>query len=119
MRLTVIPALDDGSFDGSCSIGSAGMNAGPAGLGVTREGTQAGRSTVLGRLDSHGLAHDRASVGEDLQLGHGAAAGRSLGAGGRRESTESGGGGRFHERAHGLGLADDGVHDGQIDVGVE
>jgi len=35
-----------------------------------------GTAAVLGRLHRNGLAHDGASVGQDLQLGHGSTARR-------------------------------------------
>jgi hypothetical protein len=51
------------------------------GLGMAREGTKSGSSNaVSGGLDGHGLAHDGATVSKDLELGHGAATWRWLGA---------------------------------------
>ena len=70
-------------------------------------------ATEAGRLDGHGLAHDRAAVGQDLQLGEGAAAGRRLRPRhGRRHGPQAGRRRLLHEGAHGLGLAEDGVHGG-------
>lgn len=67
------------------------------------------------RLDGHGLAHDGAAAGENLQLGHGAAAGGHGGSrGGGRHGTEPGSSGLHHEGAHGLGLAQNRVHGGWL-----
>lgn len=72
------------------------------------------------RLHRHGLAHDGAAVGKDLELGHGAATrGRSRrrrrllrrGADRRRRERPQGRRRRLlQEGAHGLGLAENGVH---------
>lgn len=100
------------------SLGTAGVDGGlVGGGGLVGEGTDAGSAAVTGGLDGEGLAHDGTALGEDLQLGHGAAAGRGradgLGTGSRRHGPESGGRGRLEERAHGLGLAKDGIHGGE------
>lgn len=84
-------------------------------LGLVNEGSRssAGAASSASRLNSHGLAHDGAAVGEDLQLGNGAAARRSGRARGGSHGAEAGSCGLLHEGAHGLGLAKNGVHDGR------
>lgn len=58
------------------------------------------------------LAHNGASTGENLQVGHGAAAGATTGAGtgGRSERAQSGGRGALEEWAHGPRLVEEGLH---------
>jgi hypothetical protein len=87
------------------------MDASLVGLDMSRKGTESsGSNAVSGGLDSHGLAHDRATVSKDLKLGHGAAAWRRLGTSRSRQGSKSSGRGSLEERAHGLGLAKDGIH---------
>lgn len=66
--------------------------------------------TNFSRLDSQRLAHNRATLAEQLQLGDGATAWGGLGTGRGGQSAESGGGGLLQEGAHGLRLAKDSVH---------
>lgn len=78
-------------------------------------GTGDASAGEAGGLDCHGLSHDRAAVGQGLELGHGAAAGRCLRAGdGGRHGTQAGGRCLFHERAHGLRLAENRIHDARF-----
>lgn len=57
------------------------MDASLASLGMARNGTKSSSSeSIPGRLNSHSLTHNRATVSKDLKLGHGAAAWRWLGA---------------------------------------
>lgn len=85
---------------------------------VRRQARNAGaQGAELGRLNGHGLAHDRAAVGKQLQLGHGAAAGRGRnlranGAGRSRQSSQRGRRRLLEERTHGLGLPQNSVHGG-------
>lgn len=83
------------------------------GLLNERSRSSAGAASHASRLNSHGLAHDGAAVGEDLQLGDGATARRSGGARGGGHGAEAGSRGLLHEGAHSLGLAKNGVHDGR------
>lgn len=86
-----------------------------------------------GGLDGEGLAHDGAALAEQLEAREGASAGGGDGlvllllvldscSGGRaatgrgREGAEGGGRSLLEERAHGLGLAEDGVHGGSVVV---
>ena len=50
-------------------------------------------------LDYHGLTHHRAPIGQNLEIGHCAAAWGDL-TGGGREGTKGGGRGFVKERAH-------------------
>ncbi|KAI7491308.1 hypothetical protein KC351_g48 [Hortaea werneckii] len=70
-----------------------------------------------GALDGEGLAHDRAAAGDDLQVGHGAAAGSrrvhaGVGARAHGHGAESGRRRLVKERAHGSRLAEQGLHGG-------
>lgn len=85
-----------------------------------------------GGLDGEGLAHDGAALSEQLEAREGASAGRGDSlvlllvldscSGGRaatgrgREGAEGGGRDLLEERAHCLGLAEDGVHGGSVVV---
>ena len=64
---------------------------------------------VLCALNSHCLAHDRATTGQDLEVGHGPSARRNMTSGGR-EGTKSGGGGFVEEGTHGTGLSKESLH---------
>lgn len=112
---TVLSSVQNRVLHGASLLVTARVNPSLVRAGWRREGTNAGRSAILGRLHGHGLAHDGAAVRIQLQLGHGAAAGRGsrAGAGGRRHGPQSGGRGRLEERAHGLGLTQDAVHSGR------
>lgn len=113
---TVVATLKDGAVDGPGLLVAARMNASLAGLGGTRDGTERSSHSKLGGLDSQRLAHDGAAVAEQLQLGHGAATGRHLRTGCRRQRTQRRGRGLLQERAHCLGLAKDTIHDGSMAI---
>lgn len=76
--------------------------------GMRGEPSNAGAHTTdLARLDGESLAHDGAAVGEQLQLGDGAAARRGglrRWTGRRGQGTQRGGRRLLQEGAHGLGL---------------
>ena len=59
--------------------------------------------SAFGALDRHSLAHDGATTGKDLKIGHGPSAWRSLTSGGG-ERAKSGGGGFVEEGTHGTRL---------------
>lgn len=96
--------------DGASLLVTAGVQSSTALLALARKCAKASNRAVLGRLHGESLAHDRASVGIDLQLGHGAAAGRGIGTSGRGHGTQSCRRRRLEEGAHGLGLTQDGIH---------
>ena len=75
-----------------------------------RTGREALSSGHTGTLDSQRLAHNGATTSEDLEVGHGAAAGTGAGTGGCRERAEGRGRGAFEERAHCPGLLEEGLH---------
>ena len=75
-----------------------------------RTGGEALGAGHTGTLDSQRLAHNGATTSEDLEVGHGAAAGTGAGTGGCRERAEGRGRGAFEERAHCPGLLEEGLH---------
>jgi hypothetical protein len=130
--MSTITAGDHGGLDGAGLVGAAAVEAalGGAGgvsvsvatgvVGGNGAGGQASNAAGVGEagdvcgLDGEGLAHDGAAVGQALQTGHCASAGRGHGLGSRTgrggKSTERGGGCLLHEGAHGLGLPENSVH---------
>lgn len=93
----------------------SGVVGGDGVRGQPGNGNAAAHATDLARLDGESLAHDGAAMGEQLQLGDGAATRRGgLGrrAGRRRQGAQRGGRGLLQEGAHGLGLPKNSVHDG-------
>lgn len=103
--------VEDRPIDSSGLLAAARVQGAPAQLAV-----HAGQ---LRGLDSHGVAHDGAALRKQLQLGHGTAAG---GGGGSVDGRTGGGGqspqgarrGLLHEGAHGLGLPENSIHDGNF-----
>lgn len=65
-------------------------------------------SGIADALDGERLAHNGAAAGNDLQVGHGAAA--SAGGSTRGESTEGARGGIFEERTQTAGLVQERLH---------
>lgn len=110
----------DGILKRTSSLHPAGVELGLGGLRMRVEaadpsngGPSHGRAPVVGGPHSNGLAHDGAPVGQQLQLRHGpAAVGRDLllGPSGGREGPQGGRRRLLQERAHGLGLPEDGIH---------
>lgn len=118
-KLTILASLENWALHSPGLLVTARVKPSLAGgLGLRRKGTNARRSAVLGRLNSHGLAHDGAAMRIQLQLGHGAAQWRGLGASHRRHGTQGRGRCRLQERAHGLGLTQDAIHGEEV-VGVD
>lgn len=111
-RHTLLATLKDGGIHGAGLLVPAGVNAGPRGLRIPGKGPEGSGAVMLSRLHGHGLSHDGAPVAEQLQLGHGAAARRrsNLWTSRSRQSAQRGGGRLLQEGAHGLGLAEDGIH---------
>lgn len=88
------------------------------GSGPSEDATEA-RDATLCALHGHCFAHDRATASKNLQVGHGASAGRNVASGcGQRAK---GGGRRFaQERAHGPGLTEKSLHsDGLTTLKIE
>lgn len=108
---TIIAAAEERRLDGAGLLVAARVDARATRLAAAGQGADAGERGVLGRLHGEGLAHDGAAMGVDLQLGHGAAAGRGgLGTGRRGHGAERRGRGGLEEGAHGLGLTENAVH---------
>lgn len=109
--LTSFASLQDGAIDGPGFLVTRGMDASLAGLGLARVSTQSSSSeSIPGRLNGHGLSHNGAAMGVDLQLRHGTTAGRGPGASRGRQGSQRGGRSSLQERAHGFGLTKNAVH---------
>jgi hypothetical protein len=65
--------------------------------------------TVLRALNSHCLAHDRATTGENLEIRHSPSARRDMTSGGGK-GAKGGGGGFVEEGAHRAGLSEESLH---------
>ena len=65
---------------------------------------------VLGSLSGHGLAHDRATASEDLEVGHGSSTGGDMASGSGGEGSKRGGRCLVEEWTHGTGLPEKRLH---------
>jgi hypothetical protein len=122
--LTFLPSTEERlALDRLSLMGTAGVQLRLTRLALARESRESGdwrntgdaSATKAGRLDSHGLPHNGAAVGQDLQLRDSPAARRSLRTcvGSRRHRPQGSNGCILHEGAHGLGLTKDRIHGGQ------
>lgn len=113
MPHTFVAAIENGRFHGPGSLVGRSMN---LSLRLGRQSANGSGGTMLRRLHGEGLAHNRAAVGVQLQLGHGTTTGRRLVTGRGGQSAQRGGRGRLEKRADGFGLAQDGVHGDSVGV---
>lgn len=106
----------NGILHGPGLMSAAGMEPSPSSFAREgphgpdgRQATQTHLARLCG-LDSQCLSHDGAATSNGLQVGHAATTGRGM-AGRRREGSERGRRSLLQERAHGLRLTKNCVHD--------